>query len=58
MLVVAVALFAAELSAIGIPGIWFPFGVGVSRTQFALALAFPLLAVFLHLRTLPKLASD
>jgi hypothetical protein len=28
-------LFAAEVSAIGIPGVWFPFGVGVSRTQYA-----------------------
>jgi hypothetical protein len=27
-------LFAQELSAVGIPGIWFPFGVGVSRTQY------------------------
>lgn len=58
MLVMAVALFAAELSAIGIPGIWFPFGVGVSRTQFALALAVPLLAAFLHFRTSPTLMSD
>ncbi|MDB5089586.1 MAG: glycoside hydrolase [Mucilaginibacter sp.] len=51
MLVMAVALFPSELSAIGVPGIWFPFGVGVSRTQFALALAIPLLALFLHFRT-------
>jgi hypothetical protein len=57
MLVMAVALFAAELSAIGVPGIWFPFGVGVSRTQFALALEVPLLAVFLHFRTSPGSAS-
>jgi hypothetical protein len=35
------------------PGIWFPFGVGVSRTQFALAFAIPLLAAFLHLRASP-----
>jgi hypothetical protein len=26
--------FAGELSRVGVPGIWFPFGVGVSRTQF------------------------
>ncbi|HVI99620.1 MAG TPA: hypothetical protein VM657_11210 [Sphingomonas sp.] len=50
MLVMAVALFAEELSAIGVPGIWFPFGVGVSRTQFALAAAIPLLGIFLYLR--------
>jgi hypothetical protein len=28
-------LFAQELSVLRLPGIWFPFGVGVSRTQFA-----------------------
>lgn len=54
MLVMAVALFPAELSAIGIPGIWFPFGVGVSRTQFALALAIPLLGTLIHLRASPS----
>lgn len=50
MLVMAAALFADELSLIGIPGIWFPFGVGVSRTQFALAVAIPLLAALSYLR--------
>jgi hypothetical protein len=50
-------IFSNELSAIGIPGIWFPFGVGVSRTQFALAIAVPFLATFMHLRTSPKLMS-
>jgi hypothetical protein len=34
---VSVGLFAPELSALGLQGIWFPFGVGVSRTQFAYA---------------------
>ena len=34
---VSIGLFAPELSALHIPGIWFPFGVGVSRTQFAYA---------------------
>jgi hypothetical protein len=37
ILLVATALFAQELSVLGIQGIWFPFGVGVSRTQYALA---------------------
>lgn len=32
-----VALFPNELSALRVRGIWFPFGVGVSRTQYALA---------------------
>jgi hypothetical protein len=28
-----------------VPGIWFPFGIGVSRTQYLLAIFIPLLAV-------------
>ena len=35
---IAVGLFATELGEIGVPGIWFPFGVGVSRTEYAYAL--------------------
>jgi hypothetical protein len=53
ILAMAVALFAAEFSTIGVPGIWFPFGVGVSRTQFALALVIPLLCLLLHFRVSP-----
>ncbi|HEY1447522.1 MAG TPA: hypothetical protein VGF33_03225 [Caulobacteraceae bacterium] len=34
---VAVGLFANELTMIGMTPVWFPFGVGVSRTQFAYA---------------------
>jgi hypothetical protein len=52
MLLLSVGLFAAELSAIGVPGIWFPFGTGVSRTQYAfaaLALTMPTL-MLRHLR--------
>lgn len=56
MLVMAVALFPAELSAIGIQGIWFPYGIGVSRTQYALALVIPLLALLVHLRASPDSA--
>jgi len=37
LLLVSIGLFAQELSALGIQGIWFPFGTGVSRTQFAYA---------------------
>ena len=44
MLLVATGLFAADLSTLGIPGIWFPFDIGVSRSQYAYALALPLLA--------------
>jgi hypothetical protein len=46
------ALFGGELlDTIGLPGIWFPFGIGVSRTQYVYAIAIPLLA-FLIVRTL------
>ena len=46
------AFFGAELlDPIGVPGIWFPFGIGVSRTQYLLAIFIPLLA-FLVVRTL------
>lgn len=46
-LAVAVAVFAQELSAIGVPGIWFPWGTGVSRTEYALAVLTVLLAALL-----------
>ena len=44
MLLTATGLFASDLSALGVPGIWFPFGIGVSRSQYAYALALPLVA--------------
>jgi hypothetical protein len=31
----------------GVPGIWFPFNIGVSRSQYAYALALPVLAYVL-----------
>lgn len=44
--------FGSELlDPIGVPGIWFPFGIGVSRTQYIYAIAIPLLAI-LVVRTL------
>jgi hypothetical protein len=46
LFLVSVGLFAQELSALGIKGIWFPFGTGVSRTQFAYA-AFDVALFFL-----------
>lgn len=36
-ILIGVGLFASELSALHLPGIWFPYGTGVSRTQFAYA---------------------
>jgi len=47
------ALFGGELlDPIGVPGIWFPFGIGVSRTQYLYAIAIPLVACLI-VRTLP-----
>ncbi|HEX6834308.1 MAG TPA: glycoside hydrolase family 2 [Rudaea sp.] len=41
-------LFGSELlDSIGVPGIWFPFGIGVSRTQSIYAIAIPLLGVLM-----------
>jgi hypothetical protein len=37
MVPVSIGLFATELGEIGVPGIWFPLGVGVSRTEYAYA---------------------
>ncbi|HWW22020.1 MAG TPA: hypothetical protein VNZ06_14570 [Steroidobacteraceae bacterium] len=37
IVLICVGLFAQELSQLGVPGIWFPFGTGVSRTQYAYA---------------------
>jgi hypothetical protein len=49
---IMVSLFGSELlDTIGVPGIWFPFGIGVSRTQYVYAIAIPLVA-FLFVRTL------
>jgi hypothetical protein len=45
------AFFGGELlDPLGIPGIWFSFGIGVSRTQYLFAIFIPLLA-FLMVRT-------
>jgi hypothetical protein len=37
IVLISAGLFAQELSDVRVPGIWFPFGTGVSRTQFAYA---------------------
>ncbi|MFT3763836.1 MAG: glycoside hydrolase family 2 [Pseudoxanthomonas sp.] len=49
---ILIGLFAGEVSAMGVPGIWFPFGIGVSRTQYAYAIATFLLGLLI-VRTLP-----
>ena len=52
---ISIGLFAQELSAIHIPGIWFPFGTGVSRTQYAY-LAFDIAFVILLAQRLRRFA--
>jgi hypothetical protein len=47
IVLMSIGLFAQELSLIGIPGIWFPFGVGVSRTEYAHAIFYIALVALL-----------
>lgn len=43
---IALGLFGGELlDPLGVPGIWFPFGIGVSRTQYIYAIVIPLVGV-------------
>ncbi len=45
---ILVAQFAGELlDPLGVPGIWFPFGIGVSRTQYIYAITVPLVAILI-----------
>ena len=48
---VGVGLFATELNALGIPGIWFPFGTGVSRSQYAYGVFTALLFALILMRS-------
>jgi hypothetical protein len=48
---ILISQFAGELGSIGVPTIWFPFGIGVTLTQYAYAIAIPLLALLI-VRTL------
>lgn len=50
-MLVGVGLFAPELSTLGIPGIWFPFGVGVSRSQYAYAAFIALMFLLILMRS-------
>jgi hypothetical protein len=47
LVLISIGQFAKELSVLGVPGIWFPFGTGVSRTQFAYAIFDAVLFVLL-----------
>jgi hypothetical protein len=52
MITIVLSLFGGELlDPMGVPGIWFPFGIGVSRTQYIYAILIPLFAI-LVVRTL------
>jgi hypothetical protein len=52
---ITVACFGDELlDPIGVPGIWFPFGIGVSRTQYIYTILIPLLAVLIVRTLAPK----
>lgn len=45
---IVAGLFGGELlDPIGVPGIWFPFGIGVSRTQYIYAIVIPLLGILI-----------
>jgi len=50
-ILVGIGLFATELSALGIPGIWFPYGTGVSRSQYAYAIFIAMLFVMILMRS-------
>ncbi|SHM54380.1 glycoside hydrolase [Mucilaginibacter sp. OK098] len=54
VLLISTGLFAQELSELHIPGIWFPYGVGVSRTQYAY-LAFDVIILVLLISRARKL---
>ena len=58
LLLIVLAFFGGELlDPLHIPGIWFPFGIGVSRTQYLYAITYPLLAI-LMVRTLTPTERD
>lgn len=49
VLAIGAVLFSSELSAIGVPGIWFPWGVGLSLSECASAVSVILVAgLLLH----------
>ena len=48
LLAIVASYFGSELlDPLGVPGIWFPFGIGVSRTQYIFTLLIPLLGVLI-----------
>ena len=57
VLSVAVSQFSGELAALGVPYIWFPFGTGVSLTQYAYAVIIVSLAALL-IRRVQRVAAN
>ena len=52
---VMASLFGPELlDPLGVPGIWFPFNIGVARTQYIYAIGVPLLACLVVRTVLPR----
>ena len=47
ILILGVGLYSQELAYLGVPGIWFPFGIGLSLSEIAYALFMPLFAALL-----------
>ena len=58
MALIMLSQFTGELRSIGVPDIWFPFGIGVTLVQYAYAIAIPLLALLivqtLHSKSAPS----
>jgi hypothetical protein len=50
-ILVGIGLFATELNALGVPGIWFPYGTGVARGQYAYAAFIALLFLLILMRS-------
>jgi hypothetical protein len=56
---IVASIFGGELlDPIGVPGIWFPFGIGVSRSQYIYAIVIPLMAFLIVLSVEKNLAKN
>jgi hypothetical protein len=55
---ISIGQFSGELLALGVPSIWFPFGMGVSLANYAYLASTPALAVLLWSRVQPKLETS
>ena len=50
-ILVGIGLFATELNTLVVPGIWFPYGTGVARGQYAYALFIVVLFALILMRS-------